>query len=134
MSTSSHPRGAEGRADAGSASVRPSGLDPQFYTALGAVTCAAIEAETRRHQAYTDLYLSLVREVFAVTDDGSDETCPSTDPSSVLAPIDDARRADSLLGGRDATTRASSVRAGAQDAAGGAAVQPGASGIALETK
>lgn len=77
-------------------------------------TALAIEAEVRRHTVAADLYMSMVREVFAVTDGRSPNLSFLERPSvSADAPSDDVVRADSPLGGRDATTAASSVSASA---------------------
>lgn len=144
MSASSHPRGA-GEGAAKEAAAPSSGL--YLGAALIERTANAVELIVARHEAASDLYLSLVAEMFAATD-GPSQNLSFLDGPSVSA---NAGRACTLLGGRDARTPAAfalsepsltlgpvvgggSVRAGAQDAAGGAAVQPGASGIALETK
>lgn len=82
--------------------------------ALRERTALAIEAEVRRHTVVADLYMSMVREVFAVTD-GRSPNLSFLDRPSVPATAlsDDARRAEAQPGGRDATTRASSVSASA---------------------
>lgn len=44
---------------------RPEGRDPQFYSALGRVTIAAIEREVQREELARKAYLSQIREAFA---------------------------------------------------------------------
>lgn len=104
----SHFATPEGELEGGpkGSAARPLGLasDPQFYTALGALTCSAIEA------------------MFVVTDDPS--VCGRADGSSVVASTEPSLTRGPVVGG-------GSVRANAQDDAGGVVVQGGAPGDTL---
>lgn len=101
MSTLSHPRGAAGREKEAS---RPAGLT--LGPALIERTANAVEAVVRRHEAAADLYLSLVREVFAITDEPSNETCPSIDGSSVVAPTSSSLTRGPVVGGDEVRANA----------------------------
>ena len=96
----------EGRPQGSAAGPLGLASDPQFYTALGAVTCSAIEA------------------MFVITDDPS--VCGRADGSSVVAGTEPSPTRGPVVGD-------GSVRANAQDDAGSAVVQGGAPGYTLNS-